>query len=397
MDVSTTPEKPSNVTTAVNVLYFSLGISLARVFLEWWFGSGSVKSVELAICVILVPLILWVYYMTGKGRNWARTTVLIMACATVPFAIPSIIETLNHTSLSTSLRVSLIVFDVVGVILAMAALVFLFQKDSADWFKAVNQQRCPITVIKGPEDERVSYAVEMREAERTGNDLSIRNAANETIAALRELTKNTFPLLRNTDQAMLSYVWRAWLIAFIPSLVLGAIATSAFASLGHKDPGPDYSSLMEFAIFGVLIAPWLETIIMWPILSILKRIFRKTLWAALACGALFGALHVAGGPHFSQGVATTWGFFVLSLCFLEWRKKSRGRAIIVTALVHTCTNGLVAGVALIAVLLGGDNPLVNKVSPSPPAQQKEASARAGTENLHPDRLPQQHRSRSARS
>ena len=35
MDVNTMPDKPSNVTTAVNVLYFSLGIGLTRVFLEW--------------------------------------------------------------------------------------------------------------------------------------------------------------------------------------------------------------------------------------------------------------------------------------------------------------------------------------------------------------------------
>ncbi len=96
---------------------------------------------------------------------------------------------------------------------------------------------------------------------------------------------------------------------------------------------------------------------------------------ALASGMIFGALHVSGGPHITQGVATTWGFLILSLCFLEWRKKSRRRAIAVTALVHTCTNGLVFVVVLTAVLLGAENPLVKTVSASPPGQQIQISVK----------------------
>jgi hypothetical protein len=383
-------EKPSNVTTAVNVLYFSFGIGLARVLLDVWFGELSVKPADWVILLILGPVFCWIYYMTGKGRNWARNVVLILTLATVPLSIPVIIKTLGDNSLSIPLLVGLTFLDVVGVIFSVTALVFLFQQDAVAWFKAMNGPGCTIPEIERPEDEQVSYVIDTRERQPTRNDLSILDAVNEIVAALSELTvnklrpSNLFQSLRNTDQPILSYVWRAWLIAFIPSLVVGAIAASSFALLGYKDPQPDFSSLSELVVVAVLVAPWLETLIMWPVLAVLKLILRRTLLVALASGVIFGALHVVGGPHLSQGVATTWSFLILSLCFLEWYKKSKWRAIVVTALVHTLHNGLVFGVVMIAILSGAENPVIKRISPSPSGQQKEASVRAGTEKTSPE-------------
>jgi hypothetical protein len=47
-------------------------------------------------------------------------------------------------------------------------------------------------------------------------------------------------------------------------------------------------------------------------------------------------------------LSVAWPFFVFSICFLEWEKISKRRAIVVTALLHTCQNLLPA----IALLVG---------------------------------------------
>jgi hypothetical protein len=99
-------------------------------------------------------------------------------------------------------------------------------------------------------------------------------------------------------------------------------------------------------LFGVLFfSPWLETVLMWPALWVLKRLIRNSLGVAFASAILWGGLHSLVSP--TWGLIVLWPFFVLSLCFLEWQKRSTGRAILVTGLVHTCNNSLPA----VAILL----------------------------------------------
>ena len=78
---------------------------------------------------------------------------------------------------------------------------------------------------------------------------------------------------------------------------------------------------------------------MWPILGIISCFTRKPLWIASVSAVIWGGLHSLVVP--TWGLIAWWPFLVLSLCFLEWRKKSLGKAVTVTALVHTCQNTLV--------------------------------------------------------
>jgi hypothetical protein len=143
--------------------------------------------------------------------------------------------------------------------------------------------------------------------------------------------------LRNTDRPVASYVWRAWLISFIPSLVIALIVTSVLGSHTVKTPAPKQSPISE--VFGVVVlSPWVETFLMWPILAMLKRFSQSILWLALGSALIWGGLHSLFIP--TLGVPASWGFFVFSVCFLEWEKKSKTGAIVVTALVHMCQNGL---------------------------------------------------------
>ena len=67
-----------------------------------------------------------------------------------------------------------------------------------------------------------------------------------------------------------------------------------------------------------------------------RLILGNTIWVPVASGLIWGNLHAFGGEQ--SGVSQIWGFFVLSVCFLEWEKKSKGLAILVTGLVHMWTN-----------------------------------------------------------
>jgi hypothetical protein len=88
---------------------------------------------------------------------------------------------------------------------------------------------------------------------------------------------------------------------------------------------------------------------MWPVLSILKRANQETHQVAIVSGAIWGILH--GLRSLSGGMTSAWGFFVLSMCFLEWKKKSTGKAIVVTSSVHMCWNMALALVALLLIML----------------------------------------------
>ena len=150
--------------------------------------------------------------------------------------------------------------------------------------------------------------------------------------------------LRNTDRPIPVYVWHAWLIDFIPDILIAAIVVAAIvvAALFGTDLSAETHSLLPSLTTSMLFwelvvkAPWTETLIMWPILFLLRLILGNTIWVPVVSGLIWGNLHAFGGAQ--SGLSQIWGFFVLSVCFLEWEKKSKGLAILVTGLSHTCTN-----------------------------------------------------------
>lgn len=180
-------------------------------------------------------------------------------------------------------------------------------------------------------------------------------------------------MLRNTDQPIRSYVWRAWLVLFIPTVPISIIATVAGI------PGPDIPSdrLGSFAVGAILIAPWAETLLMLPILWILKRFIGSTLWVAFASAVIWGMLHALNA--IGHGLTAAWMFLVLSVCYLEWEKKSQATAIGVTTLLHMCQNSLAVSALILVVILGGEFPeekvAAPPLRPSPPPQAEERPPR----------------------
>ncbi|MGO9566947.1 MAG: hypothetical protein ACLP5H_05345 [Desulfomonilaceae bacterium] len=172
MEANMMPHKPSKVTAAVIMLYVSVGIATT----EWLIGLSragqSVGLIEFLTLLTLGPVFFWFIYMIGEGKNWARMTVLVTIVPFLPFAILSLARGLGHTPLSISLDVGLIILDAAGLILEIGALIFLFQKDSSDWFKAMkNLQPLPFradeetTIVSRPGQQDLENLVARIKAE----------------------------------------------------------------------------------------------------------------------------------------------------------------------------------------------------------------------------------------
>jgi hypothetical protein len=167
------------------------------------------------------------------------------------------------------------------------------------------------------------------------------------LRAIASELEGVLQTLSNTDQPLISYVWRAWLIIAVPSTIIGIVGDYASAAFVHEAPHSDIPFTF-LVIGGVLVFPWIETVLMGWILTILRSIVGQR-WDCLVSAAIWGLLHASFSVV--QGVSAAWGFFIYSRSFLEWDKKSRNKAICVTALIHMCHNGVVIAVMLSVKLI----------------------------------------------
>ncbi len=170
MEKSTVPERPSRVTLALWTLYLSLGISVITVVVSWlragvpgpvgyWFINVLVMTTILhlraqtptwiwyggLVSVAVTPIAIWFYYMIGKGKNWARTIVLVVVILEALDSTLGIVAslalspTLRHSHLSLSALLTLP--PTLQVLLKIIAVALLYGRVSSDWFKAVRIQR----------------------------------------------------------------------------------------------------------------------------------------------------------------------------------------------------------------------------------------------------------------
>lgn len=131
MSNSTQQERPAKVSTAVKLLYTTLGIGIIRSIIESSrHAEASSIGFVLFITFFVFGLMWFLIYMTGKGKNWARITFLVLFILGVPMSILPMIQSLTHDPTSG-------ILGFVQVVMQVMALVFLFQGESSAWFKAI--------------------------------------------------------------------------------------------------------------------------------------------------------------------------------------------------------------------------------------------------------------------
>lgn len=151
--------------------------------------------------------------------------------------------------------------------------------------------------------------------------------------------------LTDIDAGPARYVLRAWLIATLPSLALfGARVALGSASLSL----PAVGDPVALAAYSILVAPFVETALMFPVALLLGLLPGSSDWPrVLALAALAALAHGFGGSAW-QVAAAFWPFVVYSAALFAWRRRSNRDALMVTSAIHALYNAtffLVGGLA----------------------------------------------------
>jgi hypothetical protein len=139
-------------------------------------------------------------------------------------------------------------------------------------------------------------------------------------------------VLTNTNQPWWRYLWKAVLIALIPSLIIGTLVQLLAGEVDLNFQGGPLVVLLGTLV----ISPWGETLLMALVLKGFSLFIKRQLYLALACAGFWAVLHSLASPQW--GLVVFWPFFVFSICYLSWRERSFFKAVGMTGLVHTGQN-----------------------------------------------------------
>lgn len=143
------------------------------------------------------------------------------------------------------------------------------------------------------------------------------------------------------------YIIKAALISFISALSVALIVTQLFdfSSYYDTDESDEAWRLIDFFGF-VIFAPLAETLLMIPILKIIKR-FTNNFWTIVFINALvWSCLHSLSMPVW--GIFTFFPFVVFTVAFLTWETHSKRFAFCITACIHGLQNLLAGMLGLLA-------------------------------------------------
>jgi hypothetical protein len=154
--------------------------------------------------------------------------------------------------------------------------------------------------------------------------------------------------LGNTERRPAAYVWRAWLVATAPAILLFLALVSVGTNTWHLPAGTFDAA---FAGYSVLIAPLLETAGMLALAWLLKWMIPRHERIRIVLLAVTCALAHKFGGNWQQVFASAWPFLIYSVTLSAWLKRSSRAAFMVTALVHAMYNATFFAVGMLGFLL----------------------------------------------
>jgi hypothetical protein len=147
--------------------------------------------------------------------------------------------------------------------------------------------------------------------------------------------------LFSADQPKLAYIFKAWLLALLPSLALVGLVAAAT----DGPAGPEFALPGRlFVLLVVIVAPLLDTLLMIPPLWLLNRIGGPA-FAAAGSALLWAGFHSLAAPLW--GLVVWWPFLILSIAFLTWWKRGTASAILVVTSIHALQNAVAAALPFV--------------------------------------------------
>ena len=135
------------------------------------------------------------------------------------------------------------------------------------------------------------------------------------------------------------FCFAAFPIALFPSAAIYSLVYASLQAAGvdptHFQP-PVRTGGMSGWFGAVVFAPFVETLLLAAVLSILLKLTNRKVFIAVASGLLWGALHATFGLLWFFG--TVWSFFVLSCAYLGWQGRSFREAFAAAWVPHVLVN-----------------------------------------------------------
>jgi membrane protease YdiL (CAAX protease family) len=154
------------------------------------------------------------------------------------------------------------------------------------------------------------------------------------------------PPARLLDDSFLKYLpatmreprraWAAiltgWILSMVGSIALAALSRAVAPAL----PAPEFAMKGPMAFFMLVVfAPFVETLIMAGLLSLLLRLFTpgvSILLSALAWGVAHSSMALG------WGLVIWWPFLIFSTLYVVWRQRGFWLAVGIVAATHALQN-----------------------------------------------------------
>lgn len=141
-----------------------------------------------------------------------------------------------------------------------------------------------------------------------------------------------FKCISDTTQPFLHSLVKTSLLA----ILFGLITTYSVDLIFPNYPHPNIEFSIHNFIGAVLLGPIFESLFMLPIFIVIKKITDKILLAAVLSASFWAGLHSL--QYIFWGVVTFPLFFIISLSYLSWIKKSQAKAVLSMLLIHHFNN-----------------------------------------------------------
>lgn len=153
--------------------------------------------------------------------------------------------------------------------------------------------------------------------------------------------------LFDTGQTKFAYLGKALLLDLPLCVAVGAIV-----GLFMSDPGPDFSKYSPAQLLFLLciFAPFVETGLMMLIFGVLRWFTKRGELMVAFSVIIWALLHSTSHPLWGLGIA--WPFLLFSVCYLNWEKRSRSHAFLMTAAFHGLHNSFLALLLLLGRSVG---------------------------------------------
>ncbi|ARD46389.1 CPBP family glutamic-type intramembrane protease [Colwellia sp. PAMC 21821] len=150
--------------------------------------------------------------------------------------------------------------------------------------------------------------------------------------ALNLKDEDLFKLLENTNQPLKYYIFKIYLLVICIGLPLAIFLGFLFPNAAV----PDFELGTEVFVGAVLISPILETILMIPVIYLLRKTTTNIVVVSILSALIWGGVHSMQVPLWGVGVFTL--FFMMSMAYQYWDAHSRGHALFVVTIIHALNN-----------------------------------------------------------